>query len=681
MFLRALYDHAVENLELPAPGYGDAYVRYLVEVGSTGPRMVDTSQVNNSWLNLEGSVAKLSVPRLEVQRSVGIKPCLLADKGEYVFGVPRSDTGSRRSVAEQLNAVSERHRSFLALLDECYTETRDWRVLAVIEFYKSYGGPFESGAIGEIPDPVLGLLQGIYGSGAAERFNAVSRISFTVEGELVSDVPEVVEFWSQRSLGNPESEGQCMITGEVGPVVDKMIGTVRGLPGLVPTGARLISFNRGSFEGHGLSGMQNAPLSPKAARAIDAGLTDLLSRGENRLLVGDSVNLFWGSPAASDGGQQHNGTGNSGTIDFGTLGGLLRSILYGPGEGDTRDQMSDLLRRVSGVEEIVADGEPYVRSELSYESGAKVEISHLYRLAEELRNVTSTGGPELGLGMINALALEGRSARVAVRSFTRRGGEHMVGAAARFILAQRVPDMYSDIPVAPKGIMSLLEELGPDGAEGIPERLGDGVVRAVLGGGKFGGEVVTGLARRSRFGGFSTGGAQLAKLILVSKGVLCVDDLVTAGDVFHQESGKGGSEDGLVGPEAVFLDVEDRTAFVLGRLLGLLDQIQQVVLRRRVGLSVSARHYGVCAVSPKAGFGRPLQYVYRDHLPSVHRRDPRQFHVLRAEMSSLMGCLPDQFPGVLDAHRQLIFGLGYRYQEADRQARVRKSARKRNNAG
>lgn len=487
------------------------------------------------------------------------------------------------------------------------------------------------------------------------------------------------------------SEGQCMITGEVGPIVDRMIGSVRGLPGAVSTGAKLMSFNRSAFTSYGLTGMENAPLSPAAARAIDVGLTDLLGRFENRLLVGETVYLFW---ASGDGpGDSSGGSGDG--MDFSAAGALLVSLVGFP----MGERAFELVRRALGErrpgegsqdpEREEADGrapdEMYVLA-ASLLRGAAAGFSGNGPGGASDGEITGGGVSGLKTGTLNALALRAQAGRVAVRSFLWAPGPRMLFAAAAFVLAQRLPDLRSPEPVAPplppRGAGALVAAALLDGTEASNHpRLTDSLIRSALLSEPVGEEIEGHLARRSQTAGLSVVGAQLAKLLLVMKGVLEVDDMSAepTGSAGGSVPGSAapavsaGSEDGA--GEAYqapkFEDPEDSHAFYLGRLLALLEEIQRAALGRVVNATVVSRHYGLAVSSPEIGFSSPLTRANRAHLPTLRRKRTGLFFFYNEQLDAILAELPKRFPKTLNLQRQLIFGLGYRHQQALSRARAR----------
>lgn len=636
MILRALYDYADRSMELLPAGYAHQHARYLVEVGGTEdgsgcdnpPPIVDTTADG-------GRAPRLLLPRLDVQRSSGVKPVLLADNGEYAFAIPREGAAvsSRKHPQTVVEDIGRRHASFLGLLKECLDETSDEAVAAVLAFYERLGAPLAPQSPGRPPQALMPLLPADY--------DASARVSFTYGGEPVADRESVRLFWASRAAKGSSSEvddlwrGQCMVTGEVGPVVDKMPGTVRGLPGTLPTGAKLVSFNRPSFESHGFKSGQNAALSPQAARKIDAALAELLSRPELRFFCGSTTYLFW----------------SAGASESAPVGSALRALIHDPSS----------LECLNLLEALVRGGFAEGTGEANDDPHGVVDPERFYSLARELAYAGEpSGGPSAeSAGALNVLALAGRSARVSIRSFSHASVPQMLAAAGRFVLAQRVVDFGGNL-VGPgngvlpaRGMAELAAATVTPGSDPFANpRTADSMVRCATGEAKLSEELLGALARRGRrgAGGLSPTGVQLAKIALVSKGVISMEDLTSLEHL----------------PE--FEDSRDEEAYHLGRLLAQLESIQRLALERDVSANLATKYYGLASSAPSVGFSQPLTKVNRAHLPRLYRRRRGLYFRLKSELDEILARLPTPLASNLGLQRQLLFDLGYRHQEARNRA-------------
>ncbi len=92
--------------------------------------------------------------------------------------------------------------------------------------------------------------------------------------------------------------GVCQITGEVGPIPTSHPIKVGGVPGGLPAGVSLVSYDKPSFESYGLEGTANAGIGYTAAdgylRAVNALINNKLKDNpKTSLRVGSSLFLFW----------------------------------------------------------------------------------------------------------------------------------------------------------------------------------------------------------------------------------------------------------------------------------------------------------------------------------------------------------------------------------------------------
>jgi CRISPR-associated protein Csd1 len=94
---------------------------------------------------------------------------------------------------------------------------------------------------------------------------------------LVHDRPAVREWWrGQRRQSDAAPDApRCMITGE--PIGQPaLFPLIKRLPGGTASGVSLVSFNAGAFESYGWKSTENAPISRDAAEAVGTALNRLV---------------------------------------------------------------------------------------------------------------------------------------------------------------------------------------------------------------------------------------------------------------------------------------------------------------------------------------------------------------------------------------------------------------------
>jgi len=118
-------------------------------------------------------------------------------------------------------------------------------------------------------------------------------------------------------------------------------------------------------------------------------------------------------------------------------------------------------------------------------------------------------------------------------------------------------------------------------------------------------------------------------------------------------------------------------AYHCGRLLSVLEQIQQAALGRNVNTTIVDRFYGTASTAPASVFGTLLGGA-QPHLSKLRRsqRESTAF-ALQSKLEDVLACLPD-FPCTLKLQDQALFALGYYHQRAhDRaQGKARAAAKK-----
>jgi CRISPR-associated protein Csd1 len=259
MLLQRLVEYADRQADLTPPLYTMEWVRYVVELDKSGellnPQPVDLSEQNSK----RGQ--RRPVPN--VQRTVAIKPLLLADNAEYTFGLAREKSQPER--------VENCHAAYVALLEECVTETADPFAAAVLSFLHS--------------DPVSQL-------DLPEDFDRSEKIIFRIKDVFPHRQPAVQQFWARHNA--PKTTGadatlemQCIVCGEEKPVVKRLRGKVKGIPGGQPSGTAVISANKPAFESYGLEASHIAPI------CLECG--DRFTKAINHLLRDDSSHVWFSS--------------------------------------------------------------------------------------------------------------------------------------------------------------------------------------------------------------------------------------------------------------------------------------------------------------------------------------------------------------------------------------------------
>ncbi len=268
MLLSKLKEYADERMGVQPPLYANTPVAWLIELRSDGrPLVPRPTDLTDPSTPRRKRGLDMSAP--EIQRSSGIKPLLLADNGEYTFGGARDRNKQER--------VTKAHAAYRELLDRCAAATEEPAVLAVRRFYKR-------GGVDQLD--------------LDEEWDHGLKITFEVnlaDGTRCRpiDLPSVQEFWVAVNTPNSDSSDQCLVCGDLKPVLDRLQSKIKGIPGGQSSGTSIISANSKAFESYGLKASKTAPTCRECGEAFTRGLNDLIAGEKTNLVTGGARFIFW----------------------------------------------------------------------------------------------------------------------------------------------------------------------------------------------------------------------------------------------------------------------------------------------------------------------------------------------------------------------------------------------------
>ena len=262
MILKRLVEYADSRMKLPPPMYGEAPIRWFVDLDPDGAFLQLTSRGGDTKTNRRGE--PLMVPT--IVRAAGIKPKLLADNGEYVLGVGQPNANTEK--------VADRHRQFIDLARRCAEKTGEPSVEAVVNFLEGW-----SPQDGDLP----------------EVFDPADNLTFRVGSVIPTDLARVQAFWASETGGRDSLVMTCLVTGTVGPVAQRMPVKVKGLTGIggQASGTSLVSANASAFESYGLDNSLTSPISRDAGERFGKALNHLLASERSRIYIGPIAYVFW----------------------------------------------------------------------------------------------------------------------------------------------------------------------------------------------------------------------------------------------------------------------------------------------------------------------------------------------------------------------------------------------------
>ena len=283
MILTKLKEYAEDRMSLPPTMYAAKPVRWLVDIDLDGSLI--------SFISLGGSTKKdkygkdIITPQVP-PRGSGIKPKLLADTGEYVFGIPKTKPKKSDPIR-----VEKYHQSFKELIELCAKETQEISVQAVYLFLQNWN-----------PKSDLSKLPKEFDSSQTITF----RVNNIIPADAKAELKKVEEFWAKYAIGGTKNSDSkktqnsknpimmCLIEGKHLPVAQRLPVAIKGIPGNRPELA-IVSANKNAFESYGLKNSLTSPISKDAAEKFAKALNSLIAneQEQSRIYLGSTVYLFW----------------------------------------------------------------------------------------------------------------------------------------------------------------------------------------------------------------------------------------------------------------------------------------------------------------------------------------------------------------------------------------------------
>jgi CRISPR-associated protein Csd1 len=269
MILTKLYEYADGRMTLPPAMYGESKVAWLISLTEEGKY--------EGWVPLKSKKHKRGEPTTtpHIGRTVGVKPKLLADTGEYVLGVGRPTSKPER--------VQECHTQFVDLVKTCAEATEEPSIRAILHFLTS--SEIET-ANNNLPDD--------FDPGDVITF----RVGNVVPANAAENLKSIEQFWADYTSGgaedcNSDTQMVCLITGKETVVEQRLPFLVKGLIGGQPSGTAMVSANSPPFMSYGLKNSLTSPISRDAAESFTKALNSLIADERSRIYIGSTVYTFW----------------------------------------------------------------------------------------------------------------------------------------------------------------------------------------------------------------------------------------------------------------------------------------------------------------------------------------------------------------------------------------------------
>lgn len=271
MLLTKLYELSQRKdikAKLPIEGYDNVSLKWIVNIDLEG---------NLLGFDDLGDREKRMLPNCK--RSSGVKPKLLADKCDYVFGYAEADTSKDK--------VAERHRQFKELVNKCAEYTQESSVLAVAKFLSNW-----------LPERDNKQL-------IAKGIEPAQTVTFWVNnypnGETVipTNTASVQSFWARSLTGEDDEDNKqvimtCLVTKRVGHVEERLPVAIKGIPNGQTSGTELVSANALPFTSYGLKNSLTSPICREAGEGFGKALNYLLASRDSKFVLNNNVAfVFW----------------------------------------------------------------------------------------------------------------------------------------------------------------------------------------------------------------------------------------------------------------------------------------------------------------------------------------------------------------------------------------------------
>lgn len=287
--LVAYYETLARQGAIAKPGWGDYKISYAVNLNQQGEVI--------GILSLEKEVMRgkktVSVPTVHmlpegVKKSSGIRPQFLWANAAYCLGLPKDMKTA--DMAEDAAAKWEKEKK---------------RSIACFEAMKKY----HLDILEAVHTPSAEALKRFFTTWKPETAEnhpvlkpylatnlLTANVMYAVEGVFVKDDETIRAAWDAH-YNQPSAdavEGQCLVTGKIAPIA-RIHPNIKGVRGAQSSGASLVSFNADAFESYGHSGGQcyNAPVSEHAAFAYTTALNQLIADEKHCKVIGNTTVVYW----------------------------------------------------------------------------------------------------------------------------------------------------------------------------------------------------------------------------------------------------------------------------------------------------------------------------------------------------------------------------------------------------
>jgi CRISPR-associated protein Csd1 len=292
MLLERLKDYADRIRDrIAPPGYDNMAIKWIIQLDEQG--ILEGPLIATEGRGGKNDRGKEFMAPHRLRTSTSIRPKLLIDNIEYIFGIPKKSSATAR---QQKRADACRH-AFVDLVRLCANHTGEPAVFAALKFLESgdvlpalknidpsHNLTFRVGNIFPIQLPKVQQFWADYFWEAVLAGEAGTEIDEDSESETESE---------DLSSRTPRAEMECIVCGNVRPAAPRHPFQIKGLPGR-RGGAALISANSSAFESYGLTASLIAPTCRECAEVYVKAANALIEgREETSITVGQATYIFW----------------------------------------------------------------------------------------------------------------------------------------------------------------------------------------------------------------------------------------------------------------------------------------------------------------------------------------------------------------------------------------------------
>ena len=608
MIISRLYELAVRQHLLSDPAFKDELVKYVIRIGSSGEYLGLMELVGNQ---AKAEASEKSIPNRGKELAVPVP-----------HGSPNAP-GFARFFADTLARVLPLVFDLVKLDETKATQEKQKRDRSRATFWSQIGE-----AALATQDPALNALVQ-FGRLLVEDQSLVERINKNAEalgatgadrctlawdddqGTTILDRESVQQFYRgfYKNVAGLKMEagptGVCQITGEVGPIPTTHPMKIQGVPGGLSTGVSLVSYDKDAFQSYGLDGTANAGIGYEAVEGYTRALTALIQERlpdypRTCLRAGKVLFLIW-----------------------------------------SREPDAVVSEIVEGISEPTTETVQTLRLKQRQARETRAGVAHATTLLESPHTGKTTTGPR-SPNRLYCLSLSANAARAIVRDYLEVPLADATNNLAQWFEDLQIVQRERNGAISSAGHFPLAILAAATAAE--TDKIGPEVYPNLFAAALQGprnalpDSILLGCLRRNR--------AESNKIRFQAPRMALIKLFLLRRDLNVSES----------------LDETNRNpAYVCGRLMALLEEIQFAALGKNVNANVGDKFYSAFSTTPSMVFARLVDNA-RKHLRKIRNDNAGTAVNLTRRLADLLALMQTPPPGVLSPIQQGAFALGYYHQ-------------------